>query len=372
MTSLRFFAAFAVVLYHYGHYVGSVEPLASLYGLGFDSGFIGVTFFYVLSGFILSHAYRNRNLTEPGAVRRFLLARVARIVPVYLLGLALSFPFVLFWVLKLPPDGAEFLLRGSSLLLAPFMLQSWVPLGACTWNCPGWSLSNEAFFYLLFPLLLPLVWRRSFAVVVVVGGALLVAGWAVAWTMWGEPARLMDELAEPVPVQALAQAIKYLPINHLPAFVAGMLAYAVVTRWRGPSPGPWLFAAGLAAVLAGVALRDHVSIVVFHNALFIVPFAVLIAGAAGLGTGRCLWLERPGLVILGRISFALYILHMPIRTIATHPLLLGPTPMAHAVALPLSLLAAALVWRFVEEPARAQIMSFAKSPSPLRGSEPAR
>jgi len=97
-----------------------------------------VTFFFILSGFVLTYAnvaFVGTDFVMRNAPKRFITERVARLWPAYLVGLALAVPVFL---------------HSASLIDAVLvftMLQAWVPSAALAWNAPAWSLSNEMFFY---------------------------------------------------------------------------------------------------------------------------------------------------------------------------------------------------------------------------------
>ncbi|HDV2721337.1 TPA: acyltransferase, partial [Escherichia coli] len=87
LTGLRFIAALMVYLCHlntdyFGVFVKEM----------FSQGFIGVSFFFILSGFILSYSYEDKLKNEVTSKRQFILLRLARIVPMHLL---LAMPFIL-------------------------------------------------------------------------------------------------------------------------------------------------------------------------------------------------------------------------------------------------------------------------------------
>jgi len=150
LTSLRFFAAAIVLL---AHLESAGKPLLSAGGFA-SAGYHAVTFFFVLSGFILVYVYSGPREGDGLAVSRltFLSARLARIGPAYYLGLALLLPLFLYrsFILHLVPPESSL----SALVLAPLLLQAWYPPAALAWNGPAWSLSVELAFYLAFPLLL--------------------------------------------------------------------------------------------------------------------------------------------------------------------------------------------------------------------------
>ena len=137
LTGLRFVAAFVIFVHH----------LRGRFGIPHFDWNLGpaVSFFFVLSGFILTYVYANR-LTKQ-TVTKFLVTRCARIWPLHVVCLMLS-GLVLFDQVK-----------GHSLwnwLLSLGLLQSWA--GNIQWsmsiNAPAWSISTEMFFYLAFPILL--------------------------------------------------------------------------------------------------------------------------------------------------------------------------------------------------------------------------
>lgn len=134
LTSLRLIAALVVVVYHAR---GSLLPLSVMV-----PGAEAVSFFFVLSGFILSYAYHKRNYS----LRSFYLARLARILPASLLFIAV---FILLINPSLPSLSLP--ITVSNLLL----IQSAIPIPAYYFalNAVLWSVSVEAFFYLFFPAL---------------------------------------------------------------------------------------------------------------------------------------------------------------------------------------------------------------------------
>lgn len=138
LTGLRFFAALAVVLYHLRIYFSPIGDSLAVFGYGFTA----VSFFFVLSGFVLTWS-------QKGDVKasRFYLHRFARIWPLHLLTMLLAI-----WAPALPTSSGASLL---SALPVATLTQAWIPASPSlnAFNGVSWSLSCEAFFYLLFPLL---------------------------------------------------------------------------------------------------------------------------------------------------------------------------------------------------------------------------
>ena len=140
LTSLRFFAAAAIVI---GHAHSSFGSAGLAISFPLDQG---VSFFFVLSGFILAYTYPN--LREVSSVRHFWIARFARIWPAHLATLLL----VTIVAPNMPPVEHRLSITLANILL----LQSWLPFrdSILSYNGVAWSISTEFFFYLCFPVLI--------------------------------------------------------------------------------------------------------------------------------------------------------------------------------------------------------------------------
>src|SRR4051794_29809514 len=97
LTGLRFVAAMQVLLYHV--YAPGSRGAPGWVRALVGSGYVGVGLFFVLSGFVLAYNYLEP--MEAGRVsrREFWLARLARVYPVYLLGLVAGMPVFVQWML---------------------------------------------------------------------------------------------------------------------------------------------------------------------------------------------------------------------------------------------------------------------------------
>ena len=149
LTSVRFFAALWVLVFH----AVSFSPAARLRLQTTDwlsnlinNGSCGVEFFFILSGFILTYNYLEADLSGPG-LARYRRARIARIAPLYVIGLGLAAPAVVQSMFTQGPDLPELMATFTALMLSVCFLQAWYPPAAVRWNDPGWSISAEAFFY---------------------------------------------------------------------------------------------------------------------------------------------------------------------------------------------------------------------------------
>ncbi|ATE54594.1 acyltransferase family protein [Actinosynnema pretiosum] len=350
LTGARFPAALAVFAFHVAT-AGFFDPdsgiPAALTAATRSAGTIGVSFFFVLSGFVLTWSAR------PGDTwGRFARRRLVKVYPNHLVTFAVA--MALFAAAGTPPATAL-----ANLLL----LHAWVPDPEVflSVNGPSWSLSCELLFYLLFPLLLRLTgriaphrlgrWVGGVAVVV----ALLPL--AATHLLPAEPrfgAGLEGTALHGEPVVGMWFLYAFPPVRLLDFLLGVLVARAVLSgRWRGPGVG----LAGL-LVLAAYLLGLVTPMLVTVDALTALPLALLVAalaareraGRAGALGGR---LPR----WLGEVSFAFYLVHqialVLVRVALGADRRLGWAQGLSGVlaALALSLAAAALLHRFVEKPA---------------------
>lgn len=160
LTGLRFFAAFAIVLWHsQGDIFFQLGAFNPFYPAG------AVPLFFVLSGFVLTI-----NAVKYPTWSDFFAARIARIWPAHLATL------VLFIVLA--PHGKDVfrtLDGASTLALNVLLLHAWVPRQEVYWsfNSPSWSVSSEMVFYAVFPLCLALLSRRPWLRLVALVGVVV-------------------------------------------------------------------------------------------------------------------------------------------------------------------------------------------------------
>ncbi len=134
LTALRFVAAARVVIFHTGpRPSGAPNWYVSL----IDNGHVGVNLFFLLSGFILTYNYLDDVSFLQRSKRGFWGARLARVYPVYALGLLIWAPFLLKNIAAAAREGNLLIAEVGSLVLAPLLLQSWTPWTAAIWNSPG-------------------------------------------------------------------------------------------------------------------------------------------------------------------------------------------------------------------------------------------
>lgn len=322
LTSLRAVAAGLVFVHHL--YPFTDGTLGRLWRHVGAQGVTGVSFFFVLSGFVL--AYSARADDTPA---RFYRRRFARIGPSYLLLTLIALPIAVYVT-----GSATAVWQG---LPSFTFLQSWVPTASIHYgaNSVGWSLSDEAFFYALFPFIVVPIARLSaraqLLVVASAAGVLLV----------------LEGVLQPSGDTTADWAVYVLPAVRLVEFMAGIACcHLLRSGRRAPLP---LWSAALVA--AGVYLVTGFLPTAWQTGgTMVIPYALLIWAAADsdLHAVRRGLLHRPVLVRLGQWSFAFYLVHNLIIEVLVRAV--GTSRELILVALAGSLAAAWLLYTRVEHP----------------------
>src|SRR5437763_1727262 len=349
LTTLRFFAALHVVLFHMR--VIGILPGGPWWYQNFASiGFVGVNFFFVLSGFILVYTYDGPSLN----VRRFWWARFARIYPAYILSLIVAAPFFFFAVRHL--DLPIFSWSKQHLVLACVLtltlLQSWVPHAALTWNSVCWSLSVEAFCYFLFPFLL-LRSKKLSQRHLLLG---LIGVWLVSLSFSFGYVSLHPDGADKINSGEITlfwkNVLSFNPMVRLPEFVVGMLAGRLfLARGEKIESASTLILCGLLGFACVVFFADKIPNPVLSAGLLSPAFAAIIYGAAQQPWWTA-FLAAPFLVLLGDASYSLYLLHSLLITRVFDSFPHFAWSARVALSLFAAIAASILAYRLVEQPAR--------------------
>jgi len=299
LTGLRTFAALAVFNRHFlPDLPVSAGPLGFYFRAVREAGVSGVCMFFALSGFILAYSYEHLTSRREAAVK-FWASRFARIYPVYFLGMLWFAPFFLFHRYSTEQVSEATLKAVTSFVPAAILVQAWLhPRLAMAWNGPGWSLSVEVAFYLLFPFLAPHLRTLS------PRGLLKVAGVAVA---------VSAILSGIVPLflpnwQYADYVVMFNPVFHLPTFIFGAaLGYYFIHTRHQAEKRKFLSPVALTAILIIALFSDSLPNLMIHNTLFLPFFGMLFIALARGGYGSR-FLSRPVMVLLGESSYGLYIL----------------------------------------------------------------
>jgi peptidoglycan/LPS O-acetylase OafA/YrhL len=314
-------------------------------------GYIGVSFFFILSGFVITWA------TPAGfPVGRFLWRRLMKIYP----------PHIAVWAVSLLLFAAAYTSPQTALLnlglLHPFSPDPTVYVSV---NPPAWSLSSDLLFYLLFPLLAPAVrcipdtrLGRSMGLTVLAMFAVILV------TTYIVPSEPKSPIS---PISGAQFWFNYIfPASRMLEFILGMLAarMLIVGRW----PRIDMLSLGLALV-ASVMIAKQLPFLYTFGICYVLPLMAIITECAARDrdgkTPR--WLGSRVMLWLGRVSFGFYLVQgVSIFWLAKvsgfQNLSLAGGLGAIALYFGASLLGGWMLYRFVEEPA----MKVARSVSAAR------
>lgn len=303
LTSLRFFAAAMIVVGH-----GGSSSYFS-YSVNFLDLRNAVSFFFVLSGFILSHAYSNFDFDKDK--RSFFAARVSRLYPSHMVTAILA-------IILFSPIGTAYDFFRSVVNL--LLLQSLIPL--LPWhyslNAVSWSISTEFFFYALFPFILPVARKRP--------KSLALAAAILVLLMVTLSSLLKLSIVEPSGGVTAWGVLYISPITRLAEFMAGMAAYQAALKMHAGSnlwsrsKATWLELLALFLVILSMSgltwisknllatITPQLSVWVLVAGSF-APFCILITIFSGQRGAVSAFLKWRPLVYLGKISFSLYMVH---------------------------------------------------------------
>jgi len=280
-AALRGIAALTVVMAHL--HAWDLFPqwpwLRQLYQI-FDWSDLAVFLFFILSGFVMSYVY-----PSPVHWRHFFVARLARLVPVYEITLLVACSLALMAVFHLTiPTANNFI---ANLL----MIQQWLPVsGWSSINPPSWSLSIEAFLYVIaFPLL---VWSRKlpgnkFLYAFIIWSGVL---WATTYyNIYGSD--LWHQWDLPI-------------LSGLFGFGIGFSMQHLIGNGLRHSE----FIAAIGTVIMGCGLFRQV----FSHGAIALGLILIVASTASAKALPYKLLARPFFLYLGDISYSLYLWNLPI------------------------------------------------------------
>lgn len=371
LTSLRFFAALAIVIHHAK---GSLLPKDFLEGIPLD---MGVSFFFVLSGFILTHVYRSKQFD----FYDFFTSRISRIWPAHLTA---------FLILILLIPSSEWVIGNANFPLVTtsniFMLQSFTPIPAYyfSYNGPSWSISTEMAFYLAFPFLLfnsIKGFTQKALLIFFIGLAATLATWKI------NPNYYSFEKFD----QFSGHGITYIsPLTRVQEFFFGILGCYLFSKIKPTLSGRNLICSLLEAgciIFIATWLGQAISNVYGYFAQLSIYlgnyYAHLAAGfifSIFIGVfyinsdliSRVL--SAKPLLALGEISFSLYLLHQIfLRFYAQNASLFSfiSDEYKFPIYLAFSTLCAYVVWKFIESTSRTKLKnlltSARKSKNPIAG-----
>jgi peptidoglycan/LPS O-acetylase OafA/YrhL len=366
LTSLRFFAAMLILFSHAlpTFFAGTTKTLETIPLAQ------GVSFFFVLSGFILT--YVHPRLDTVGSSLLFLRARIGRVFPAHIFTAILS--------LGIATVSLQHLNRTTWCILISniLMLQSWIPQERFYFslNAPSWSISTEFFFYLAFPILIQKIQSRHLKNLIF--ASLCLIGCIGLGTYLHLPKASMPDS------MSMHGLIYIHPLGRLLEFCLGMscavtfknLSQSNLKSQINERTASFLEAGVIAAIIIyllnifdatkclqlnsfGQALREWL---IYDGNCF--AFAALIVLCAIQKGAISRVLSGKTLIWLGEISYSLYLLHFIILIYYQK----NTASLAHfnsfllfAAYLSLTILAAHLMHTLIETPMRKWIVGSKKA-----------
>ncbi|MCD8236188.1 MAG: acyltransferase [Prevotellaceae bacterium] len=288
LTSLRFI--FALMVFGAHCYVID-DSFSSFF---FKEGFVGVSFFFVLSGFIISYNYQKRLETQRVTRRNFWVARFARVYPLHWLTLFIS---ILCGAYLLTPDWGRHFFASFTLT------QAYIPQDDYffSFNSPSWSLCCEQLFYILFPFL-----------------ALWLKEDKKLWICF-----LLMAIAVPIgmyltPEESIKGYWYVNPVTRFPDFVLGMILYRiyikVAKRQISHHAGTLLEILAVIVFILFYFGAENIDKVYRYSCYYWLPVAfLLLAFSLQRGTLSRL-LSCRILKTGGEISYGFYLIHLMVIT----------------------------------------------------------
>lgn len=298
LSGLRILAAMNIVFFHFSNpkWFGPFAPIVA-------QGYTSVSFFLLMSGFILAYNYEDRARSGRLKAKNFWIARFSRLYPVYLLALIVSLGMLVDeWHAR---THAQFAL---GVILTPLMLQGWSPSLSTFWNTPAWTMCTEAFFYIIFPVVILLRRPERLSRLLLWMAGLWAAGMVLpALYMYIRPDGIMHVTR--YSNGFWLRALKFTPPPHVPSFMFGIALADVDRRIRRDARARlWMGLAGCAAVYVVLYFGDSMPFPMMHDGLLMPLFGLAILGLAGRNFLAKIFGFTP-FAVAGQASYCLYILH---------------------------------------------------------------
>ncbi len=327
IDGLRALAVLPVVLFHIG------VP-------GFFGGFIGVDVFFVISGYLITGIIVRELQHAQFSLIGFYRRRVLRIFPPLFVMLAVVSALAMASMLP-----SELIRYGRSLAATTAFVTNILFYSESGYFAPDshaklllhtWSLSVEEQFYLFWPLILAGLHARAASAVRTIAIAITALSLYVATTQL---------VSDP------SAAFYLIPSRAWELMVGALVAVLPWLSGRGRAAREIMGGAGILAIL--LCVKFYNDQLPFPGAAALPPClgaaAILAAGARGGSLAGRLLSWRP-LVLIGKLSFSLYLWHWPVIVFVQIGLLMEQTWPVRLAELAASLLLAWLSWRYVEQP----------------------
>jgi peptidoglycan/LPS O-acetylase OafA/YrhL len=297
LDGIRGIAAIFVVLFHTSE---SLKPSLA-------HSYLAVDLFFVLSGFVIAHAYDLRLKNGNIPALQFLRIRLTRLYPIYLLSVLVSLPLLMLGLVRDMPASYSnpslvqiSTLTISTALFLPFYVRGGYALFPL--NQPYWSLFFELLTNIVYAVIRPILSNRLLTVIVVATGLMLVMlvkyfGKLNVGASWG----LYSV------VGGFARCIF--------GIFCGLLLYRrceLVPRFLRKPAMPWLAVLLIALVLSAPSFGIYDGFFDLLSVFTIFPLAVATASHGNRSKYASI------MIMLGTASYPLYVFHSPVSQIVGH------------------------------------------------------
>jgi peptidoglycan/LPS O-acetylase OafA/YrhL len=347
LDALRFIASLGVFMHHAMEYSVPVTQRAHwnerTLGLA-----LFVDMFFAISGFVIAYVYRDR-IVNARDYRLFMKRRVARLVPLHWLTLAIS---ILFWIavmqIGVRPDSVPSF-EARCIAYTALLLHSFLRCGDHYFNGVSWSISVEMMMYAVYPLFI--LFARSLR-----WGGLVLSGLLLAVTIISHGGFAFNwESVHPL-------------LRGLIAFMAGTSLYELRGKIRVPF-------ASMATLILVVALLASMIFGAPHLISLAIVYFCLVAAIAADRNIPHKWAQL--LAPLGQLTYSIYMWHALIILIVLNAFgdkLLGlptvPMILLTSICLVTTLVGGYLSFAYVETPSRRWIDRLGAANDKSRASNP--
>ena len=326
IDGLRALAVVPVIFFHAGFEL-------------FSGGFVGVDVFFVISGYLITTILIEDIENKQFSIANFYERRARRILPALFLVMLACIPFAWVWMIPSQMEDFSASIFSISLFLSNlyfmFEVDYFAPSGELSPLLHTWSLSVEEQFYLFFPPLLLLFFKRSrrFAFIAL----LVIAAFSFAFSEWAW--------------REFPDKTFYFSLSRFWELFVGSVAAFIVQR-KGVQKNNALALLGLFAILFSIFGYDKATPFPSVYALVPVLGAVLLVLYADKETLTAKLLSRRVFVGIGLISYSAYLWHQPLFAFARIRSLNHPSEFVMAFLSLFSIALAYLSWKYVEKPFR--------------------
>ena len=340
LNSLRGAASLYVVVYHL-RYFSTFDWFTEFPVIRY--GYLGVDFFFILSGLIISHVYLKRGVV--GGKKfwfKFTWYRLARLFPVHFLIMALM---LLAFLSMQELEAKDPWISQSSLLdwlTLTLMIRQWFMPDGYVWNTPAWSISAEFFAYVvIFPLVVRLA-KRHITILLglflaIVGGMMLGYLYAAFGTI-----NVVSSLGPLIRVSG--------------GFLIGCGLYCIIDNLKFECNWDFFLIVSVAFTTMGlIFLSRLLNEGIKPDLMLIISFVAVILFAYKSDGPVSKFMALPILFWFGEISFSLYLCHVPVMGFCSYIAQHLGTERGYffgCCCVLLSILSAHILYRLVEIPSR--------------------